>query len=68
MGSFLAFGSDDRTVKVWSVGDDYTLVKKIICHTNGVHLVDYSPDRKKIAPGLSNNTICIWGIALSVSY
>ena len=57
-GIYLASGSDDRTIAVWSVysGD---CVKTLQGHSQPVITVVFSPDGEYLASGSKDNTICI---------
>jgi hypothetical protein len=54
-GKLLASGSDDRTIKLWSLPDG-TLVKTLKGHSGDVYSAVFHPDGKLLASGSPGNT------------
>jgi WD domain, G-beta repeat len=64
-GNLLVSGSDDKSVKVWSVVNAVTaqLVETLPpAHTDGVTCVSFSPDGTRIASGSKDRTVCIYEV------
>ena len=55
-GKFIASGSDDQTVKLWSV-ETGKMIKEFKGHTSHVDSVSISSDGKFIASGSEDNTV-----------
>jgi len=60
-GSKLASGSDDKTIKIWSVSDG-SEIRTLSGHSSFVHSVAFSPDGTKLASGSADKTIKIWSV------
>jgi WD40 repeat protein len=61
-GKQLASGSDDRTVRVWTLSDLPT-VRTLTGHTDRVYGVAWSPDSRQLVSGSWDNTGRIWSAA-----
>lgn len=60
-GRFLASGSDDRTIRLWSL-DDYQTVTELRGHADMVLALAYTPDGRTLASGSQDGTIRLWDI------
>ncbi len=60
-GKFLASGSDDKTVKLWSV-ESQKEVTTLQGHSSEVTSVAFSPDGKYLASGSKDKTVKLWSI------
>ena len=60
-GKLLASGSDDRTIKLWSLPEG-ALLKTLEGHSNGVRAVAISPDGKLLASASWDKTIKLWSL------
>ena len=58
-GKYIVSGSDDRTVRVWSV-DTGQQIRRLDGHTNFVMCVCVTPDGKHIVSRSSDNTVRVW--------
>jgi WD40 repeat protein len=59
-GRFLLTGSQDKSLKLWSITTG-TIVRTIAnAHDAYVYVVAYSPDGKKIASGSYDGTVKVW--------
>ncbi len=58
---YLASGSYDRTVKLWSV-ESQKEVSTLRGHVDYVWSVAFSPDGKYLASGSNNNTVKLWSV------
>jgi WD40 repeat protein len=58
-GKYLASGSSDYTIKLWSIKSqkEITTLKG---HSNGVQSVIFSPCGRYLASGSSDKTVKIW--------
>ncbi|MEM9979205.1 MAG: hypothetical protein AAF808_16375 [Cyanobacteria bacterium P01_D01_bin.2] len=61
-GLTLASGSDDHTVKLWSVAQ-HTEVATLQGHESLVYAVAFSPDGLTLASGSGDNTVKLWSVA-----
>ena len=61
-GSLLATGSEDKTVRLWSVADG-TMLRVLSGHTEFVTSVAFSPSGEYLASGSYDQTIRIWRVA-----
>ena len=59
--TFLASGSDDKTVQVWHQGGE-GLIFTYHGHTDAVSTVIWSPDGKRLASGSRDHTVQVWDI------
>jgi WD40 repeat protein len=57
----LASGSDDKTVKLWSV-ESQKEVTTLQGHDNIIYSVAFSPDGKYLASGSQDNTVKFWSM------
>jgi WD40 repeat protein len=60
-GKYLASGSWDKTVKLWSV-ESQKEVTTLQGHSSYVYSVAFSPDGKYLASGSKDNTVKLWNI------
>jgi WD40 repeat protein len=60
-GKYLASGSRDKTVKLWSV-ELQKEVSTLQGHNNYVLSVAFSPDGKYLASGSYDNTVKLWSV------
>ena len=60
-GKTLASGSNDNSIKLWSV-DGGREIKTLTGHTNWVWGLAFSPDGKTLASGSLDNTIKLWSV------
>jgi WD40 repeat protein len=60
-GSWLATASQDRSVRLWSAGDQKEIAT--LPHGSVVYGLALSPDGKRLASGCADNTIRIWDLA-----
>ena len=64
VGATLASGSNDKTVRLWSVASRAT-VATLSGHTRGVTSVAFSPDGATLASGSGDKTVRLWSVASS---
>jgi WD40 repeat protein len=57
----LASGSEDNTVKLWSV-ESQKEVTTLQGHSEYVYSVVFSPDGKYLASGSDDNTVKLWSV------
>jgi WD40 repeat protein len=60
---YLASGSRDKTIKLWSVAEQKE-IKKLQGHTASVLSVCFSPDGNFLASGSVDNMVKVWSIQL----
>jgi WD40 repeat protein len=60
-GKYLASGSYDKTVKLWSV-ESQKEVTTLQGHSSYVKSVAFSPDGKYLASGSGDKTVKLWSI------
>jgi len=60
-GKWLAAGSDDNLLRIWSAGD-YSQVQTLNGHESFVNGVAFSPDSLLIATGSKDRTIAVWDV------
>jgi WD40 repeat protein len=60
-GKYLASGSDDNTVKLWSL-ESQKDVNMLQGHSSEVYSVAFSPDGKYLASGSKDKTVKLWSI------
>jgi WD40 repeat protein len=60
-GKFLASGSSDKTVKLWSV-ESQKQVTRLQGHSSLVKSVAFSPDGKLLASGSADKTVKLWNV------
>ncbi len=58
-GMYLASGSQDNTVKLWSI-ESQKEVTTLQRHRDGVKSVAFSPDGKYLASGSDDKSIKLW--------
>ncbi|MCC5656033.1 ribosome assembly protein 4 [Nostoc sp. XA010] len=61
-GKTLAFGSEDKTIKLWDVSTGKA-IKTLTGHNSLVNSVGFSPDGKTLASGSDDNTIKLWDVS-----
>jgi WD40 repeat protein len=57
----LASGSDEKTVKLWSV-ESQKEVAMLQGHSSGITSVAFSPEGKYLASGSWDNTVKLWSM------
>jgi WD40 repeat protein len=60
-GKYLASGSGDKTVKLWSL-ESQKEVGKLQGHSRNVTSIAFSPDGKYLASGSEDKTVKLWNI------
>ncbi len=60
-GKYLASGSNDRTVKLWSL-ESQKEVTTLYTHSDVVWSVAFSPDGKHLASSSNDGTIKLWSL------
>jgi WD40 repeat protein len=60
-GKYLASGSEDKTVKLWSL-ESQKEVTTLQGHSRSVKSVAFSPDGKYLASGSSDKTVRLWSV------
>jgi WD40 repeat protein len=60
-GEYLASGSDDKTVKLWSVESQKEVIT-LQGHDWYVESVAFSPDGKYLASGSEDKTVKLWSV------
>jgi WD40 repeat protein len=60
-GKYLASGSDDKNVKLWST-DSCTEIKSLIGHQNNITSVAFSPENEYLVSGSEDKTIKLWSV------
>jgi WD40 repeat protein len=58
-GKYLASGSKDNTIRLWSV-DSHKFVKTLQGHSSWVWSVAFSPDGKYLASCSKDKTVKLW--------
>ncbi|TKR63570.1 hypothetical protein L596_027383 [Steinernema carpocapsae] len=62
-GAYLATTSDDKSIKIYNVADNFKLEKTITTsHKNGISDLIWSPDQKRLATCSDDTTIRIWEV------
>ncbi|KIJ50118.1 hypothetical protein M422DRAFT_160180 [Sphaerobolus stellatus SS14] len=61
-GRYIASGSDDHTVRLWSVETAMPVGQLYEGHTHSVNSVSFSPDGGYIASGSGDHTVCLWSV------
>ncbi|KAF7333346.1 WD40 repeat-like protein [Mycena venus] len=59
-GSRVAFGSWDKTIRIWNVQTGTLVAGPFTGHTDVVCSVNFSPNGKQVASGSADNTVRIW--------
>ena len=62
-GRYLASGSRDRTVYIWHLDGEYTILHTLQGHTDTIKSLAFSPDSELLATGATNGTIRLWDVA-----
>jgi WD40 repeat protein len=60
-GKYLASGSWDNTVKLWSV-DSHKEIATFEGHNNFIFTVAFSPDGRYLASGSMDKTVKLWSV------
>ncbi len=60
-GKYLASGSEDKTVKLWSV-ESHKEITTLQGHSSHVLSVAFSPDGKYLASGSLDRTVKLWSV------
>ena len=58
----LISGSDDGTIRFWSIKDGNECQKPIIAHDDWIRALKLSDNQKRIATASWDNTICLWDL------
>ncbi len=61
-GNYLASGSQDKTVKLWSCSAGYREITTLRGHKNYVCCVAFSKDNIYLASGSEDNTVKLWNV------
>ncbi|BBE09682.1 WD40 repeat-containing protein [Mycoavidus cysteinexigens] len=61
-GEWIVSGSEDKTVKLWSISGTPVLIRTYTGHGDKVTSVAFSPDGQWIASGSEDKTIKLWSI------
>ncbi|KIJ41772.1 hypothetical protein M422DRAFT_171792 [Sphaerobolus stellatus SS14] len=61
-GRYIASGSGDQTVHLWSVETGMPVDQPYEGHTKSVNSVSFSPDGRYIASGSDDGTVCLWSV------
>jgi WD40 repeat protein len=59
-GDTLAVGSEDATIYLYSVPDDYELIGRCVRHTAPISHIDFSADGEWLRSNSLNRDICFW--------
>jgi WD40 repeat protein len=60
-GKYLASGSNDKDVKLWSM-ESCMEIKSLIGHQSNVTSVAFSPDNEYLVSGSEDKTIKLWSV------
>ncbi len=60
-GKYMASGSNDKTVKIWSV-EQKKVFNTLRGHNSEVRSVSFSPDGKYLTSGSSDGLIKLWNV------
>ncbi|KIJ50137.1 hypothetical protein M422DRAFT_245942 [Sphaerobolus stellatus SS14] len=61
-GRYIASGSYDHTVHLWSVETGMPVGQPYEGHTDSVKSVSFSPDGRYFASGSADHTVCLWSV------
>ncbi|MCX8566987.1 MAG: WD40 repeat [Glomeribacter sp. 1016415] len=62
-GHWLASGSEDKTVRLWSVLDNKSLTHTYVGHKGKVKSIAFSPDGQWLASGSRDSSIKLWHVS-----
>ena len=65
VGTILASGSYDKTIKLWSI-ESHTEITTLIGNYNNIMCFSFSPCGKILASGSYDSTIKLWDIELKI--
>ena len=61
-GQLIASGSDDTTIRIWSVADRKQVGDPLRGHTGKVVSVAFSPDGNRLVSGSLDGTVRLWDV------
>ncbi|KIK50893.1 hypothetical protein GYMLUDRAFT_234425 [Collybiopsis luxurians FD-317 M1] len=65
-GQYVAFGSNDMTVRIWNAQTGVQVGEPLKGHTDWVMSVAYSPDGQCVVSGSNDKTVRIWNVQTGV--